>query len=456
MNGRSLWQRTAEIFSFPLRGAGSVGLAMLAIFSVVVKFIGPVGWVIATGIFFSFLFNLIRHTSQGKRGFPEVGEYLDFWDNILTPLMRGIAAQLIILVPTIIYVVKFKDFGSVMRGQLGSFLFDPIMILFLLLGFAYFPMAFCLAAINENLGHVLNPLIGLNLIRRAWAAYANLLGFLLGFIVIALGISFLLSITVFQVRIIFVTTALREFFSYYLATAFAYTLGIWTFQHREELGYDIAEPTDRALAYGAWNPHAAETQPQSWQSVTRLAVAPIDDELQAARSLYEEGKLAESKSMFDDLARRFPEDVRPKMELYEIAKRNQDFSRLGIAAGSILEWSLLNDDMPRAATLYREIVQQGPGVAIPVDVLLKIAQEFQRQHMPIEALRAYLHLGFLYPTDPRAVRALVSAADLYTDHLRLPKKGAELFRLLQNCFPNSSLTDRIRSSLRRADKLAFK
>lgn len=449
INPPAFWERLPEIFAYPLKGSGAYALVGLTVFSAMMKLLPVFGALLTAGFTFSLLFNVIKMTGQGKGEFPGFSEYFDYWDNIILPNIRGTLTYAIAILPLAVYLIFIKDRSGLDVWDfkaLAKFLLDPMFFFLFLFGIFYFPMATCLAAINENVFHMLNPFIGFNLIRKTLSSYTLLFLFVCAFS--ALNVVAYLSIQSAFTALHFPSVGLlfKIFARLYFSTVSAATMGFWVFQNGETLGYLDASYYESEPKF---IPYSGQTRdPQFTPPLANSDL--LGDEIALAEGKMKEGKEAEAQRIYHDLYLRFPEDHRATNILLDFAITQQDQSKITLYGEHLLEYSIREGDLSQALSIYKKLIPLGPRLQMGAQTLLQLAQLFYRQKAYGFAAKAYLHLGFLYPEDPKTIKGFLLLGDLYLEKFRTPEKAVELFGLLNALHPDSPLSPQIIAGLRKA------
>lgn len=216
-----------DVFSYPLKGggilmliAGTVFFTVLLFFSRYAFFFGIIGYVFAGGYLASFMMKIVSHTADGEIDLPDWPDLSDWWDDIIIPMFQIVMVSVISFLPLIIYII----FGA----SSGPFSV-AIIILLLLLGILYQPMALISISIHQRVT-ALNPLLLLPAIAKVPLDYA-----------IACIVLFLLfifkGIFNYFILIPFVGPFLDNFIMFYLLIIEMRILGLIYYSNREIFGW---------------------------------------------------------------------------------------------------------------------------------------------------------------------------------------------------------------------------
>jgi hypothetical protein len=170
--GRALGYPLKSIVSL-IAGAILYGLLLLA---------GFWGHIAAYAIMFGCISLVINRVSSGKLDSNFVPDFNSYWDDVVIPTLLGFGITIVTLGPAILLIVAIWFSGL---NGLGSILMEPaqllytsltIILLFLLAfvwaGF-YYPMALAVAGYTGDFWATVNPLVGLDTIRRMGVVYVK-------------------------------------------------------------------------------------------------------------------------------------------------------------------------------------------------------------------------------------------------------------------------------------------
>lgn len=94
--------------------------------------------IILNGLLCAFLFNVVLNAANGENDLPDIGFTGDWWDDMITPLLKFFATLFMVFIPTIVYAQTvgpqaWTEFGFKVTLGIGVF-FWPISILIMSLG----------------------------------------------------------------------------------------------------------------------------------------------------------------------------------------------------------------------------------------------------------------------------------------------------------------------------------
>lgn len=163
--------RLGEALAYPFAVATFTAIAATAAVIWLVGFVPIIGWILASGVKWAFLFAVIRQTSRGARHFeqPDVADLAEY----AAPALRGFVATAIVWVPATLRLVQ------TLAAEDGSFLgslADPVLWLILLAGVLYAPAAILIASIGGGVLSMLNPVFVVRAVARLGADYAIAVG----------------------------------------------------------------------------------------------------------------------------------------------------------------------------------------------------------------------------------------------------------------------------------------
>lgn len=162
----------------------------------------------AWALMFGCISHIISQVAWGRfdRGFmPDFSEFSD-WDDVFAPLFLGLGIMIIAWGPVIVLVIALLS-GVVNGAPLDTEPADPVVLVLSLLPFVgegkpvgflillfsgwgvfYYPMALTVAGYTQSLESVINPLVGLDTIRRMRSTYFKAFAMVLAVQLIALGV----------------------------------------------------------------------------------------------------------------------------------------------------------------------------------------------------------------------------------------------------------------------------
>ena len=115
------WGRIPEILTYPLNTGGMIALVVLTLvagFEAVGRYgmFRMIGTVIASGVLFSVVFLVIRHSAKGSKEFPAVSEIEDPVDHVLVPGLKVTALGILLYLPAIYCLIN----GAWGAAQVGG------------------------------------------------------------------------------------------------------------------------------------------------------------------------------------------------------------------------------------------------------------------------------------------------------------------------------------------------
>ncbi len=182
---RALLQPFAQTLPSAIRWPFTRETALTALSAAVVVWlfakVGSFAALIADGIVIAFLFHVVRHSAKGHDDLADPGDFRGFFEDVLGPIFRCLAASVWAWGPFIAYVMLHEGgffVGSVAALNLRT-IAGPIPILLLLGGTLLFPMSLLAGALEVPLLQQLNPLLVIGSAVRLGRDYWLLSGFCL-------------------------------------------------------------------------------------------------------------------------------------------------------------------------------------------------------------------------------------------------------------------------------------
>ena len=125
----------------------------------------------------------------------------------------------------------------------ASIVFVLLFLVLIAWGVFYYPMALTVAGYTQSFGSVLNPLVGLDTIRRMGANYFKAFGMVIMVQVIALVVGGIISIVTSPFALPFMGNLLGNFinatFTFYFYLVIACILGLSLFKSADRLGIAV-------------------------------------------------------------------------------------------------------------------------------------------------------------------------------------------------------------------------
>jgi hypothetical protein len=159
--------RVAGALGWPLSRSGLLALAGLAAVLWLLRAFGPLGAFFAFGVWWAFLFGVIRRSAYGDH---ELGppDFSDFHEDLLLPAVRGAVATALVWLPGALYAGSRLAGGEADPAALAR---DPVLWLVALAGIAYGPAAVMVAAAGGGFLRLLNPAVAIGVVVRLGTDY---------------------------------------------------------------------------------------------------------------------------------------------------------------------------------------------------------------------------------------------------------------------------------------------
>jgi hypothetical protein len=224
-------KRLPGALRYPLSTSGLLAMLALGLLGAV-----PLPWWLGMGIYWAYIFSIIRATGRGSRE-VEVPEFRDVLTDLVVPAVRGAVVVGLVWGPPLVYL-KLLRTGSSDAGPFG--LGDPAVLLYLGLGVGYAPMALLAAATGIGVLGMLNPLAVFAAIRRTGSDYGIALGALAAGAALAV-VGNTLAGFVARVPVPFVSHWAAESVRLYVPFVMARILGLLLYLHGDALAYGTRE-----------------------------------------------------------------------------------------------------------------------------------------------------------------------------------------------------------------------
>jgi hypothetical protein len=233
------YKRLVQAPLFPLSRSGLLTIGGLALVLLVLGYMG-VGFasifvvVIRNGIYWSYVFYLIRQTASGtdRLGTPE---FRNVGEDIVMPLIRGIIGTSLVWFPAFLYIAT-SDWSLDEIMDL-TVLEDPVLWLFAAGGIVYAPMAIIAAATDIGILGMLNPIQIFGYIRRTGIDYFVAIVGLILMIPLHWVIGILGGLLSTALPIPVLSGWLMQVFSLYPMFVWAHVMGLILFVHGHALDW---------------------------------------------------------------------------------------------------------------------------------------------------------------------------------------------------------------------------
>lgn len=240
---------------FPLTGNGRIMLILGSLLSALLSFassvplLGPGALLIGIGYFNAYYWKIVESTVAGEDEAPDWPEISSPLDDLVTPAMRTLAVYLISFLPAFLLLLFYVDWEGLLWG-------DPMLILSVLAGILYLPMALLQMIVRNETAAAL-PWEVIPAIRRALPGYFKIAGLL----AVALFLSLIVS-TLLQ-KVPFVGALLSAACGLYFAMAQARLAGRFYREHLDLLAGDEEKEESRQIMAGSALPPQTGTQPRA-------------------------------------------------------------------------------------------------------------------------------------------------------------------------------------------------
>ena len=233
-------------FGFPLGSTGIISLFFVGFVRALTSYagtgmmmVGASAFVLRQGLYWAFIFFIIRSCANGVRRMGVFG-FTDLHSDLIAPAIKGILSTAILWIPAAVYVYLAADSG--LAGLVTYPVHrDPAVWLLVLLGAFYAPMALVAAATDLGLGHILNPIfIGQTIVRVGKDYFVAVVA--VGMVLLIGGfVSALIGVALALVPVPFVGRWIAFTIDLYPPFVAAAILGILLYVHGEVLDWGRSE-----------------------------------------------------------------------------------------------------------------------------------------------------------------------------------------------------------------------
>jgi hypothetical protein len=380
----SFASRLPGALAYPLSFHGLTALVGLGLVMGFMPRFTLMGFILAWGIFWAYMFALIEQSADGSAAI-EAPDFTSMWDDIFGPAVRGFAATGIIWIPAVLIVV----FGISAGSPIGA-MWIPLGLV-VLAGIFYAPMAVVVAATRNPFYQVVNPYFVIVCVGRLGADYAIAVG-----VVVLLGglqlLVKLLAGIVEQLPIPLLSTWLAAVIGLYLPFVMARVLGLLLYVRGADLGYGLASDYDEPVLPDAQPRGTPRPTPDRGFGPVAAGAPGAAPEAADAPAEVPSGALAPPVPST-------PEEV-----------------AAAVARG----------DLPAALELWERLDPEShhalpPATHVAVGRAAAAAQDF---HLAVRALRAAADVA---PDDPEGQRAWILLARVYADKLGDAARARQIY-----------------------------
>jgi hypothetical protein len=200
---------------------------------------------VSTGMLFATMSTVIRRVSDGRVSEGYTPEFGSFYDDLIHPMFLSVGVFLISFGPFAIALIYagtgmirafmggvYEDDGAAAQARAQTAVALLVAGIGAIWGLLYYPMALLVAGFTQSFPAVLNPLVGLDTIRRMGGTYG--LVFLMYVVLAVIGGG--LGLVIRAVTPGFVSTFLISPLDVYFSLVLCYLLGIALFKCSDRLG----------------------------------------------------------------------------------------------------------------------------------------------------------------------------------------------------------------------------
>lgn len=382
---------------YPLNSAGLIAILAFALVMAVLSYGGGLATRIGVGIYWAYVFSIIRTSSRGSEE-VEPFEFSSLFDDVLMPAFRGVVATTLIWLPAFVYAFSIRDWDS--KTSPLSIALDPVVWVLVIAGVVYVPMALMIAATGGGVLRMINPLMVFGYIHRLgkdyWLALLPLGAVFMGGLLLE-GIGFV----VLLLPLPFVPRVIDQMLGAYAPFVMARVLGLLLYVRGDVLEYgpasDYEEPVlPGAVPRGALPSHVAAAGGDASAPSGRRR-APIE-----LSSLDSPGP-----------AQATPDPGAAAAEVSRLVAANQ---------------------LQQAAALYGALAEPAAGALPAADHLAVGRRAAAEGNYPlaVKALKAAASSA-----DPVAPNAMVILARLYGERMGQPAEAQQLYQAVLSRFPGT-------------------
>lgn len=417
--------RSATPYTRHLRGlwryrfspSGLQTLAGLSAFTALCSWLTQLTWlfmkfvplVIGFGTFWAYFFHVLRTTARGVSQL-EAPDYSDVFNDIVIPALRGFVATSLLWLPGLLYVLFLREALPAVADSAGavtnnpaffvngvrpdaphfSLGADPFLLLIVLAGCFYLPMALMLAASGHGLLGMLNPVRVIGHALDLGRDYLRAVGAMVLLLVLH-GVLHVVAMGVRAIDIFLLSRWLAETLTLIAPIMMARALGLLLYVRGDAVGYGLESDYYEPALPGA-EPLAKRPAPfRHAQLVPDSELPPAEQPLPGA---------------LPDLA--------------------------------TLAQAIEARDIAQALALYPALhaVPDAKKAVTPAQHLF-VGQAAASQGQYELAVQALETAADIAPDEPTAPRALVMLARVYGERLQEPERAEGIYRYIVHRYPDT-------------------
>jgi hypothetical protein len=200
------------------------------------------GSILRAGIFWALFFAVIR---QGSRGVPgiESPDFSDLWSDVVRPALLGFLGLAVIWVPGLVWISLRPG------GPFAPIVLDPVLLVLVIAGALYAPMALLHAAVGGSTLGMLNPVGIMGAAVRLGRDYLIAFAVLAILAMLGVGVEVLAGATLGSLPVI--SGIAREFVGLLAPVIIARVLGLLLYVRGDDLGLGMPEDYLEPVLAGA-------------------------------------------------------------------------------------------------------------------------------------------------------------------------------------------------------------
>ena len=222
------------------------------------------GSLVAWMVLFGCISHVISQVAWGRlhRSFMPDWSSFSLWDDLVVPLFLGLGIMIVSWGPLIVLVFALI-FGVLSGGGVEAFsiaggdhamgdlmpllgagvIIGLLALLFVGWGVFYYPMALTVAGYTQSFGSVINPLVGLDTIKRMGATYFKAFAMVIVVQVVAFVVGVIISVITSPFALPYMGNPVANFinaqFTFYFSLVIACVLGLSLFKCADRLGINV-------------------------------------------------------------------------------------------------------------------------------------------------------------------------------------------------------------------------
>ncbi len=493
------WTRTPYLFTWPFQDQGWMMFLGWAIFALVLRglahlgfsfggflFAGAGGAILAAyySMLISYFYRIVARTEEGKFKVPGWTELDELGCSMFMPVVYFMVACIAVFYP---YLLFFTVSVLIKGGNLleaGKLLASPAgiiaLVVCILIGLPFLPMALLIMGVFRNVKFVLNPVFLVLQIMKIPKEYGIALGLIAGMLIVY---------SIIQLAAQLVLAAIGGFFSYFLVFPLdgmfqlyffmflGNLLGYMAYQTRFKLKWWPENVEEPVFMVGGREVNMGQTRPSTIARAASGAAAAavgagaagavglaaksaggeasaapvVDEELSRkvndGMAMIEHGRHQEAFDLFKQLLDENPGDMGALRGMVLASIRLKDVQSLqkyaDMQAAELIKQKSFENLWETFQNIKKSIPEfvHSPRNQFALSRWLSHSEEF------MEAAKALRELAVKFPDHPMAPKALFQCGEILWKSCNKPENARQMFEYILKRYPDVAFADQVHHAM---------